>query len=250
MSNKKIIRLSVTPKGFGQIPDELEPDMFASELPVQHSYEYYEDDDLGLYVGVWDTTDMIEAAGPYACDEFMWLLEGEATIKNNKTGAMEKVRAGEAFVIPKGYDCQWHQTGYLRKFFFIYENPNESIPEDPAYEGIIIPKANASVEPMASVEPFLIIGDTPVQQARACYTDNTGRFLSGTWECDPFSAESRPFPYHQFSYVQTGALALIDETGEEHTFKAGEAFFVAAGTVCSGRAAEKVRLFFAILLPE
>jgi uncharacterized cupin superfamily protein len=115
MKKEGIIRLSTNPEGFGESPDELTPDMFASELPTQHSYEYYEDEELGLYIGVWDTDDMIEVAAPYACDEFMWLIEGECQIKNNRTGEIETVEAGTAFVIPKGYDCQWQQTGYLKK---------------------------------------------------------------------------------------------------------------------------------------
>ena len=56
MPAKRIISLSPAPEGFGQTPDELTPDMFVSELPVQHSHEYYADEELGLYIGVWDTT--------------------------------------------------------------------------------------------------------------------------------------------------------------------------------------------------
>ena len=247
MSESKIIRLSAAPEGFGKTPDKLMPEMFVSKLPVQHSYSYYEDEALGFYVGIWDTTDMIETAGPYACDEFMWLLEGEATIKNNKTGAMEKVRAGEPFVIPRGYDCQWHQTGYLRKFYVISENPNEAIPQYPSFEGIIIPQADAPVEPMTYAEPFLIKRATPFQRQHTCYRDNTGKFLSGTWESDPFESEVRPFPYNEFAFVQAGSLTLVDEEGAEHSFKSGDALFVPEGVICSARATEKVRLIFAVL---
>jgi uncharacterized cupin superfamily protein len=250
MSAKKIIKLSTAPEGFGKTADKLAPEMFVSKLPAQHSHSYYEDEVLGLYVGVWDTTDMIETAGRYACDEFMWLLEGEATIKNNKTGEMEKAKAGEPFVIPRGYDCQWHQTGYLRKFYVISESPNEAIPQNPSFEGIIIPRADAPVEPLACAEPFLIRGTAPVQRQHICYRDNTGKFLSGTWESDPFESEARPFPYNEFACVQTGSLTLIDERGEEHSFKSGDALFLPEGVVCSARATEKVRLFFAVLKSE
>ena len=247
MTAKKIIRLSTAPEGFGGTPDELDSEMFVSEMPIQHDHSYYEDEDLGLYIGVWDTTDMIETAGPYACDEFMWLIEGEAIIKNNKTGVMEKAKAGEAFVIPRGYDCQWHQSGYLRKFYVISENSNEPIPPNPSFEGIIIPRAEAPVEPLSYAEPFLIRGAIPVQRQNICYKDNTGKFLSGTWESEPFESEFRPFPYNEFACVQTGSLTLIDESGKEHSFKSGDALFLPQGVVCSARATEKVRLFFAVL---
>jgi hypothetical protein len=249
-AKKEIIRLSASPEGFGRTADELTADMFASEPPVQHSHEYYVDEELGLYIGVWDTTGMIETAGSYPCDEFMYLLEGEAGIKNIKTGEMEKAKAGEPFLIPKGYDCQWHQTGYLRKFFLISENPNEPVPEKPASEGIIIPRADTPMEPLLSAEPFLLRGSFPVQQQHICYKDCTGKFLAGTWKSEPFESEERPFPYNEFAYVETGSLTLLDEEGEEHFFNSGDAFFIPEGVVCSARATETVTLFFAVLRSE
>ena len=84
--DKSIIRLNPDPEGFGETPDKLEAEDFSSEVPVQHTHSNYEDDEIGLYVGLWDTETMVEAGGPYACDEFMWLLEGECQIKNNRTG--------------------------------------------------------------------------------------------------------------------------------------------------------------------
>ena len=247
MLTKKIIRLSASPEGFGQHPDELTSDMFVSELPLQHSHEYYADEDLGLYVGVWDTTDMIETAGPYACDEFMWLLEGEVVIKNCRTGKMEKAGAGEAFVIPRGYDCQWQQAGYLRKYYVISENPKEQMPEQAAFEGIIIPRADAAMEPLVTPWPFLACGGVPTPRQHICYTNSTGKFLSGSWESEPFESEASAFPYNEFACVLAGSLTLMDESGKKLSFKSGDAFFVPKGVVCSAHASEKVRLFFAIL---
>ncbi len=249
MKAKKIIRLSATPEGFGQTPDKLAPDMFISELPTQHTHEYFQDEELGLYVGVWDTTDMIETAGPYPCDEFMWLLEGEAAIRNCKTGEMETVIAGEPFVIPKGYNCQWHQVGYLRKFFLISVNPNEPMPEMPAFEGIIIPRAEAQMVPLLTAEPFLTEKDSPIPQHHVCYKDSTGKFLAGTWESNAFESTAAPFPYHGFACVITGSLTLIDEEGVKHSYGPGETLFVPEGLMCSAKATEKVRIFFAILRP-
>jgi uncharacterized cupin superfamily protein len=173
MSNQKVIRLSPNPNNFGHVHDELDPQLFVSELPVQHTHIYYEDDNIGLYIGVWDTSTMVEAAGPYPCDEFMYLLQGEVEIKNSKTGTMEKVQADEAFVIPKGYDCQWHQTGYLRKFFVISEHPKEKIPTIPVVECIIKPQINSSTQTIirhstgTEIEkietPFVVKGNKQVQ---------------------------------------------------------------------------------------
>ena len=59
---------------------QLEPEDFQSEMPVQHIHIYYEDESLGLSVGVWDTTSMEEVFGPYLGDEFMWVLEGQVSM--------------------------------------------------------------------------------------------------------------------------------------------------------------------------
>ena len=227
MSVKKIIRLSASPAGFGQQQDPLEPQMFASDMPTQHTHLYYEDDALGLYVGVWDTTDMVETAGAYACDEFMWLLEGEVEIKNTKTGAMEKVRAGEAFVIPKGYDCQWHQTGYLRKYFVISEHPEEDIPQSPVVEGIV------------RLPPGCV-----GENSRVCYEDSTGKFTAGVLRHNSLAPKMSATAYHQFVAVSEGSVSLTDEVGEQHTFDAGEAFFVPRGTVCSWYSESGVTAFY------
>ncbi|MCR8922872.1 hypothetical protein NO559_08820 [Dasania sp. GY-MA-18] len=243
MSDKSIIRLSTNPLGFGETPDELSQDMFASAIPAQHSYSYYENDDIGLYIGVWDTDTMVEAAGPYGCDEFMWLIEGECEIKNNKTGAMEKVTAGEPFIIPKGYDCQWHQTGYLRKFFVISEHPQESIPQQPTFEGIIIPQADAALTAMTTTPPFAVTsGAAP--QAHICYQDVTGKFISGTWFSEAFESSAQAFPYNEFAYVQAGSISLFDAAGNEQQFNAGDAFFIAEGVVCHAVVKDQVKLFF------
>jgi hypothetical protein len=176
----------------------------------------------------------------------MWLLAGEAAIKTNKTGEMETAKAGEAFVIPRGYDCQWHQVGYLRKFYMISENPNEEIPAQAALEGIAFARADANLEPMVASEPFALTGDA-VQKAHNCYVDTAGKFLCGTWECDAFESESRPFPHHEFAYAQEGSMTLTDASGESHVFAAGDAFFVPQGLVCFGQSAARVRLFYAVL---
>jgi len=257
MLKQKIIRLSPIPQGFGDIRDELDPLQFASELPVQHTHVYYENESLGLYIGVWDTSTMVEVAAPYACDEFMYLLAGEVEIKNSKTDRMEKVQAGEAFVIPKGYDCQWHQTGYLRKFFVISEHPEEDIPMTPVVESIIklnvnnssqVSMQNSSAVDIESTKtPFIIKGKEPVQKYLHDYKDHTGKFIAGSWQSEAFDTEMQPFPRNEFVYLQSGSLVITEQEGDEQVFNSGDAFFVPKGAVCSWRAMDEVRTFYAIL---
>jgi uncharacterized cupin superfamily protein len=245
-TNKSIIRLNRDPEGFGKTPDEVDAKDFESDVPVQHSHSVYEDDDIGLYVGLWDTEAMVETGGPYACDEFMWLLEGECRIKNNKTGEVASVKAGMPFVIPKAYDCQWRQSGYLRKFYVISEHPGEEVPAAPSHEGIVVPKADAVLKEVTDDSPFEVTSGAKPQQ-NICYQDTTGRFLSGTWASEAFESRRRPFPYNEFAYVQDGSITLTDAQDFAQVFNAGDAFFIPKGVECNASVATSARLYIAVI---
>jgi len=132
-------------------PDELSDDMFASEMPIQHTLEFLSDEDKGIYIGLWDTTSMQEVAGAYPMEEFMVVLEGKADIalqSGSNAGKVRQVHTDEGFVIPHGTDCQWQQQGYLKKLFVIVEN-SELCPVNSDVEDIRI------FGPEHSYEPYL-----------------------------------------------------------------------------------------------
>lgn len=241
----KIIQLSRNPAGFGEHLDALDAEMFDSTVPVQHTHLYYEDDELGLYVGVWDTTSMTEAAGAYPCDEFMWLLEGEAEIENSETGEFEIARAGEAFVIPRGYHCRWRQRGYLRKFFVILEPPSAPIPDAPVVAGIIKPAVSSS---KISTEAFPLFGTVAEHwqiDSRTKYLDSTGCFGAGSWTGLPFELESVTTVQATFVYLVQGYVSFDEGDNQQHEFGPGDAFFVPAGTTYSCSGQQKIHLCYA-----
>ncbi len=233
MSEKKIIKLSQNPEGFGEVTDELDVNMFTSPLPKQHTHSYYEDEALGLYIGVWDTTDMIEAAAPYGCDEFMSIIEGAVEIKNSKTGLMETIMAGDSFVIPQGYDCQWHQAGYLRKFYVIYE-PQET-PTKPVTENVVYIDEKSEI-------PWQQTSDG--HGKKVLYQNHNQTFTSGVWQSKGFNTGKITFPYNEFIIINQGSLTCADDKGVEHKITAGQALFVPQGTRCSWQAKEKISIHF------
>ena len=247
MSINHIIRLSATPENFGEVEDEIDESMFVSTAPVQHTHSYYENEEIGLYIGVWDTTDMTETGGPYSCDEFMWLLEGEVDIQNNESGQREKVAAGEAFVIPKGYNCQWQQQGYLRKFYVISAHPNESVPSAPSIKGICKPILKLESEGDVSIHSQVVSTNAVTQSEQLCYQDTLGRFTSGTWEVSAFESSLMLYPHHEFMVIQNGSVTLFDEQGHEQLFKAGDALFIPQGTPCRWQVSGNLRAFFAAI---
>jgi len=233
MSEKSIIKLSQKPHGFGKVTDKLEEDMFESPLPKQHTHSYYEDDTLGLYIGVWDTTDMVETAAPYKCDEFMSIIEGAVEIKNSKTGKIDTIMAGESFVIPQAYDCQWHQKGYLRKFYVIYE-PQDN-PHTPVVEKVIYVNEHSNV-------PWQTTSDG--HNKKVLYQNHNQTFTSGVWQSKGFDTNEITFPYNEFIVIKQGSLICKDEQGVEHKFSAGEAVFIPQGTRCSWLAEGKICIYF------
>lgn len=202
-----IIKLETHPLGFEDTPDELSADMFASAIPTQHSHSDFECDEDGVYIGVWDTTDMVETAGPYSCDEFMVIIEGSVEIKNNKTGAKQTVLAGESFIIPQGYDCQWHQSGYLRKFYVISEPPTQTIPQSPVVESII-----------------------KLQSDLTGHQYQHNNFSAGVIKGDEVNRDFEISQCHKFYFVVRGELQITEASGAETVRKSGSAFFIPKGS--------------------
>ena len=233
MPEKSIIKLSRTPTGFGDISIELDAAMFESTQPTQHRHSYYDDDTLGLHIGVLDSTDMTGIASPYANDEFMIIIEGRVDIKNNKTGKMETIMAGDSVVIPQNYDCQWHQQGYLRKFYVIYK-PQET-PIKSATENVIYIDEKSDV-------PWKETSDG--HRKKTLYQNNDQRFTAGVWQSNELTTGLINFPYHEFIFIKEGSLICIDEIGIPHYFTSGDALFIPQGTRCAWQVKGKVSIHF------
>ncbi|WP_114326266.1 cupin domain-containing protein [Candidatus Colwellia aromaticivorans] len=237
MSEKSIIKLRENPIDFGDITDEFDAAICGSTQSTQsikHNHNDYKDEALGLYIGVYSAKDITETATPHAYDEFMIIIEGTVEIKNNKTGKSEIIMAGESFVIPHGYDCQWHQQGYLRKFYVIYEPPE--IPEKSVTEKVVYIDENTNV-------PWKETSDG--HRKKILYQNNNQRFIAGVWQSKAFTTGLIDFPYHEFIFINKGSLICTDNSGKVHYFKCGDALFIPQGTRCSWKVKGEVSIHFA-----
>lgn len=97
-------------------------DILISNSPVQSGHEYFNRAD-GTSAGVWDCTAVEYKFAPYDVNEFMLVLEGSIDIID-KQGHVETFSAGDAFILPKGTPCTWRQTGYVRKYYVIFDTPH------------------------------------------------------------------------------------------------------------------------------
>ena len=116
--------------------ETMDPKSLVSGNPIQRGHIYHEYPNIGYMTGVWDCTGFVEQMGPYQVDEFMLFLEGELFL-DLPDGKTVHIKAGDAFIIPKGFICQWRQLGYVRKIFMIVD---DDIPQarNPSRERITV----------------------------------------------------------------------------------------------------------------
>jgi len=252
-AEKKVIRFEPNgPAETGLVKMELDQADFQSELPEQHVHVYYEDEALGLSVGVWTTTSMQEAFGPYPGDEFMWVLEGQVAMIDGD-GNETPVQQGETFCIRNAIPISWKQVGFLRKFYMTYADPDSSTPDIGSADGgvmVLVPDAlEAGLEKMDTTDPFEIRGDAPRQRDNILFTNDAGNMFVGMWDSTAFESELKPFPCHEFVQLLEGEVTITEQDGAEQKFKAGDVFFIPMGTVCSWKADGYIKKYYSIVDP-
>ena len=243
-----IIRLErLGPSGLGLSKMELDPKDFQSGLPDQHIHVYYEDPALGITVGVWTTTDMQEAFGPYPDDEFMFLLEGRVVMIDGD-GHEIAIEQGESFFLRKAIPISWKQEGFLRKFFITYSDPGAPIPTIDTAEGGVIVFDQVTLEAGLVPQQDSIGGGA--QRDNLVFTNDTGNMTVGMWQTSPFESEMQPFSVHEFAQIVEGEVTITDDEDRQHHFAAGDVVFVPKGTVCSWRSDGELKKFYAIVDPD
>lgn len=229
------------------------PDIPAEELvagtPVQRGHYYIDDKVLGLSAGVWDCTAMTGKMGPYSVNEFMILLEGAVTIVDAQGGEVT-VRAGESFIIPKGLVCSWKQTGYVRKFFVIFEDASGMAAADASALRVLRPDPAGALEPSEGPPDEVLIGPRPVQRNRTWFTDPTGQLTVGVWESTPYRRKTIDFPRHELMHIVAGEVTLTEEGGAPQRFGAGDTFFVPLGCRGDWVTTGDIRKIYCIFQPK
>ncbi|MCK0096744.1 cupin domain-containing protein [Yoonia sp. F2084L] len=220
---------------------DLDPADFQSPLPEQNVHVYYSDATRGLNVGVWDTTTMQEAFGPYPGDEFIVVLEGRFAMLDGD-GDGVPVEKGQLVAFRNGIPVSWKQDGYLKKFYLTLLDPNADTPKIASAKGGVI-----VIDPTLELTGDDILPDVEgaVEREREFFTSDDGAMTVGLWDCQAFEGEIEPFPSHEFCFVVAGEVTIKELGGISQTFTAGDAFFVPKGTECSWHVPKYIRKFFA-----
>lgn len=198
------------------------------------------DEALGLTVGVWTTTDMQEAFGPYPGDEFMAVIDGTTRMIDGD-GGETAIRAGEAFCVHNRHPVSWKQVGPMRKVFMIHDPPDAaSRTAEPAGPGVVV----WGPDHLDALQAEKDDGDRSVQR-QVRFTSVTGAMTAGTVEIAARSDWNRSAGLHELLYVIAGVLHLDQERDHALTVEAGEAVFVPAGCAVRIAAPGTVRAYFA-----
>lgn len=251
---KKVYRLEMHgPADTGMPEMECDPADFASELPTQTVHEYYADEELGMSVGVWTTSTMQEAFGPYPGDEFVWLLEGGFSMVDGENRELGRYHQDDCVYFRNAAPVSWVQQGHLRKFYITYLNPKRKVPTGVPAKGAV-----AAVDPaitarqmsvLEDTDPFIIEGDLPLQRDYNYFTNDTEDMFVGIWDSTPFESTMAPFPTHEFVRLLEGEITILEEDGTAHEFSAGDCFFIPMGTVCSWKTTAYVKKLYAMVVP-
>ncbi len=246
--NTQLQLVRLEPKGpDGLRPMDLSPYEFHSRPEQQNLHVYFEDEDLGMSVGVWDTTPMQEPFGPYPGDEFIVVLDGHFDMMDTVDGSGHNVacKKGQSVIFRNGVPVSWKQHDYLKKFYITYTDPRAEVPNGLSAEGGI-----QALDPNFTLTNADILPDTTIKQReKVLFENDHGNFEVGCWDTDAFTSDVEPFPYHEFGQILEGEAVLTDAEGAEHVFKPGDCFFIPAGTPLGWHVPKYLKKYYAALDP-
>ena len=83
------------------------------------THNWYEDPSGVLFSGLW-ASQPYKAEVNYTEDEFCYLIEGKVRL-TDADGRVEEYKAGDAFVIPRGFKGIWETVEPVKKFYVIHQ---------------------------------------------------------------------------------------------------------------------------------
>jgi uncharacterized cupin superfamily protein len=206
-------------------PLALDPGDFQSPLPVQHLGLVFEDGAIGLAVGIWDTTTMQEAFGPYPGDEYITVLDGDFAMVDAGGAPLAVARAGDSVTFRNGTPSSWKQVGYLRKVYLTLKDPGIAAPAIPS-----------------TADGFRVLGPDRLPQApaqddgvtREVIFQNDAVTLTVTLCAFPVqSLPPTPCPTHRLIRVLQGAITLAATGTSLEVFGPGAHVFLPKGCDCA-----------------
>ncbi|WP_135500888.1 cupin domain-containing protein [Roseovarius aestuariivivens] len=202
--------------------ERMDPAALVAGEPVQRGHIYHEDQEASYMTGVWDCTAFTEHMGPYAVDEFMYLIEGSLVIAL-PDGTEVRIEQGQAFVVPKGLECQWKQDGYLRKYFMILDGQPPENGVNRSLQRITQPDLTGVASQDAST--------APVATCRTDFINASGNMRVGVRAYSEANFPHLPVVENRLVHVLAGTLELTHSGGREFLEPGDTAYIKQGGTV-------------------
>ena len=179
--------------------------------PVQRGHLYHEIAAQGYMAGVWDCTAFTDQMMPYTVDEYMLFLAGELTVVL-PDGTEIEIKPGDAFVIPKGFECQWKQPGFVHKIFMILDGPT------PAAD-------NASLQRITVPDLTPRDVESDICTTRTDFLNAAGNLRVDVQSYGALSQPALRMEANKIITVLQGSLTLHDGQNN-HTFAKGQTAYV------------------------
>jgi len=99
-------------------PRPIDPSSIEEGCPVARCLTFAESDGQDLWSGLWECS-----AGKfkwvYGGDEIVQILEGDVVVREEGTGVVHTLHAGDAAYFPAGLVAHWEIRSFVRKFFVL-----------------------------------------------------------------------------------------------------------------------------------
>jgi uncharacterized cupin superfamily protein len=217
--------IRIDPEAVRFEPLELDPGIFQSPLPVQNHALIFEDAAIGLAVGIWDTTTMQEAFGPYPGDEFITVLDGRFAMVDAAGGHLAAAKAGDSVTFRNGVPSSWRQDGYLRKIYLTLQDPTGTGPVIAASDGGF-QVLEADGRPRGTKDPDGVLREMIFRNESGTMTVTLCAFPAQ-------SLPAAPCPCHRLIRVLQGTLALTVAHSAPEAFGPGTHVLLPKGTACA-----------------
>jgi uncharacterized cupin superfamily protein len=206
-------------------PLELDPRDFQSPLPVQNYHSIFEDEDIGLALGIWDTTTMQEAFGPYPTDEYVTVLDGHFAMVDAAGEPIATAQAGDSVTFRCGVPSSWKQQGYLRKIYLTLPGPEaETLAAASAESGFRV--VGPGRAPLGRPDADGVTREVIFRNDAGTMTVTLSAFPAQT-------LPSAPCPAHRLIRVLKGGITLTEVASRPETFGPGAHVFLPQGTACA-----------------
>jgi uncharacterized cupin superfamily protein len=206
----------------------------------------------GMTAGLFmSTRGRIEVTFPFT--EHATMLEGEVTL-TDQTGQTHTYKPGDSYFIKQGSVVIWEVKGerVIKSFFNIVEGASAAGAKPPERKMLVYTPG-----PIRDMSAFVPLG--PPEELGGQGADAKGEIRART----DFSANGMTaglfmgsrgrvqitFPFTEHATILEGEVILTDESGQRHTFRPGDSYFIRQGQVITWEvtAERAIKSFFNIV---